>query len=328
MNSMKKTINMTASTHDTDRYKDKADLRDFYKSRGLDGLELMLFGDLSVPEKITAEEIIGIHLNYFTHWVDFWRGNDEALKKEYGSLENAYERFGGSDRSAIVDKFVKELDNAEKLNVEYVVFHVGDVKLAEVFTYKHECTDDEVITATCELINEILDGRNYSFYFLAENLWWAGFSFTSPDMTRKLMENIHYPKKGIMLDTGHLIHTNRKLRSQDEAVDYIHAMLDLHGELCGYIRGIHLNQSLSGEYVESILKSPPPEMETDPKKRYWQAGMHVYKIDYHHPFSTERITSVVDRISPLFLTHELITNDLAEHTKHLDIQLEALKNMR
>ena len=322
---MKKTINMTTSTHDTDRYKDTADLRAFYKDRDLEGIELMFIGNNNVPEKITANEIIGVHLSYFTYWVDFWRGDTDGMIKEYGSLEAAYERFGGSDRSAIVNKFVAELDNAEKLHAEYVVFHVGDVTLEGTFTYKHKYTEDEVNEATCELINEILKARNYSFYFLVENLWWAGFTFTNYDSTKKLLENINYEKKGIMLDTGHLLHTNRSLRTQDEAVDYIHEMLDLHGDLCGYIKGIHLNQTLSGEYVESIISVPPPKMEDDIKERYWQAGMHVYKIDNHQPFSTDKIKTVVERINPMFLTHELITNDLEQHIKHLDIQINAVK---
>lgn len=320
---MKTMINMTTSTHDTDRYNDINDLRAFYKDRNLDGLELMLFG-LEVPDKIPAEDIIGVHLSYYTHWVDFWRGNTDGLINEYGSLDKAYERFGGSDRSVIVDKFITELDNAQRLNAEYVVFHVGDVTLESTFTYKHAYTDAEVIESTCELINEILKDRDYSFYFLVENLWWAGFSFTSYDTTKMLLNGINYGKKGIMLDTGHLLHTNRSLRMQDEAVDYIHDMLDLHGDLCSYIKGIHLNQTLSGEYVESVLNSPLPKLSDDMRERYRQAVSHVYKIDNHQSFTTAKIRTVIDRIKPLFLTHELITNDLQEHIEHLDMQLAAL----
>lgn len=321
---MKKLINMTTSTHDTDRYKDIKELRDFYKNRNLDGLELMFFGGYDVPDKITKEDIIGIHLSYYTYWVDFWKNNIYGLINEYGSLENAYDRFGGIDRSAIIKKFSTELDNAEKLNAEYVVFHVGDVATESTFTYKHKYTDDEVIESTCELINEILKNKNYSFYFLIENLWWAGFNFTSYDTTKKLLDNINYDKKGIMLDTGHLLHTNRSLRTQDEAVDYIHQMLDLHDDLCSYIKGIHLNQTLSGEYVNNILNNPPPKLSNDVKERYWQASSHVYKIDSHQPFTTNKISTVINRINPLFLTHELITNDLQEHINHLDMQINAI----
>ena len=49
-----------------------------------------------------------------------------------------------------------------------------------------------------------------------------------------------------MLDTGHLIHTNTDIKTQQDAVDYINTVLDKHDELSSYIKGIHLNQSLSG----------------------------------------------------------------------------------
>lgn len=80
-----------------------------------------------------------------------------------------------------------------------------------------------------------------------ENLWWPGFTFTSPQMTQKLMDGIHYEKKGIMLDTGHLLHTNLDLRNQREGIAYIQKQLEEHGELCSWIKGIHLNQSLTGK---------------------------------------------------------------------------------
>ena len=42
---MKKIMNFTTSTYDTDRYKDNADLKAFYREMGFDGLELMRIGD-------------------------------------------------------------------------------------------------------------------------------------------------------------------------------------------------------------------------------------------------------------------------------------------
>ena len=41
---MKKLINMTVFNHDMDRFENQDALKDFYKSRGLDGLELQAEG--------------------------------------------------------------------------------------------------------------------------------------------------------------------------------------------------------------------------------------------------------------------------------------------
>ena len=78
-----------------------------------------------------------------------------------------------------------------------------------------------MVDAAAELINSLLDGKGYQFEFLMENLWWPGLTLTRPEITERLLSQVHYPRKGLMLDTGHLMHTNWELRSQEEAVDYI-----------------------------------------------------------------------------------------------------------
>ena len=58
-----------------------------------------------------------------------------------------------------------------------------------------------------------------------------------------------------MLDTGHFLHTNLDLKTQEEGVDYLNQMLDAHGDLVSYIKGIHLQQSLTGDYVKEWLST-------------------------------------------------------------------------
>ena len=43
-----------------------------------------------------------------------------------------------------------------------------------------------------------------------------------PKANRALISQVHYGKKGFMLDTGHYLHTNLDLQTQDEAVEYLH----------------------------------------------------------------------------------------------------------
>ncbi|MGN0578632.1 MAG: hypothetical protein ACI4J4_08430, partial [Ruminiclostridium sp.] len=56
-------INITTSSQDMDRFENAAHLRSFYKSKGIDGIELMPVGNTLIPEKITKEDINGIHLS-------------------------------------------------------------------------------------------------------------------------------------------------------------------------------------------------------------------------------------------------------------------------
>ena len=46
-----------------------------------------------------------------------------------------------------------------RLGAEYVVFHVSDVSMEECFTYRFSHTNNQVIDAALELINELLPGK-------------------------------------------------------------------------------------------------------------------------------------------------------------------------
>ena len=246
------------------------------------------------------------------------------LSKEYGSFEKVKEIFGGLDRSCILKRFREDLERARKLKARYVVFHVSDVSARELFTYQCRHTDEEVIDAAAELINLLLDGENYTFDFLMENLWWPGLTMTRPEMTKRLLSQVHYQKKGIMLDTGHLMHMNLELKTQDEAVDYILEKVAEHGNLASYIKGMHLNQSITGAYVKTLITKKdamPSDYEACSKACY----EHVFQIDQHLPFTTPKVQKLVETIKPEYLTHELMSYGRSEHEIKLVMQRAALK---
>ena len=115
--------------------------------------------------------------------------------------------------------------------------------------------------------------------FLMENLWWPGLTLTRPEITRRLLDKIHYPKKGIMLDTGHLMHTNLELAAQEEAVDYILDMVRAHSDMIPYMKGIHLNQSLTGQYVKDLLKKRDEMPKTHKERVSALSLIHILRSD-------------------------------------------------
>lgn len=159
-----------------------------------------------------------------------------------------------SDRQKLIEGYRRDLDYATRMGAEYVVFHVVQVDDEEGITYKLKHTDREVIEEAADFINELLDGQKYDFWFLMENLWWPGLTFLHPEDTQILLDRVHYEKKGFMLDTGHFLHTNLDLETQEEGVTYIQKMLDAHRNMISYIKGIHLQQSLTGAYVKKWLQ--------------------------------------------------------------------------
>lgn len=318
------TINITNTFMDMNRFNDRNALKHFYADKGIDGIELMLCGNQSISEKITCSDVIGIHLSFFPSWLDFWIGNRKALNREYGEEKIWREYYGGYEQTDLLKRWEQELEIAHRLNVKYVVFHVSESTLEECVTYRFRYTDEQVCFAAAEIINCLLKDKPYQFYFLAENLWWSGLTLTNPEVTQSFLDRIHYERKGIMLDTGHLIHTNNDIDTQEEALQYIRTVLQRNGELCRYIKGVHLNQSISGKYVKDII-AHPPKLALNYEDRLMQIYPHIFKIDYHKPFTADGVSDLIQEISPQFLTFELITNDNQEHEDALKQQLNALK---
>ncbi len=321
---MKQTINLTAMEDDLARFADRDALREFYKEKGLDGIELMLCGAEQLPDKIPPEDVLGIHLHACTSWLDFWNGNEEALDREYGAKTVWTEMYGGSELEALLLAWERELETAHRLGVSYVVFHVSECTLEECVTYRQCHTDEEICDAACQIINRLLDGKPYQFQFLCENLWWGGLTMTRPEIVERLMDGIRYEHKGIMLDTGHLMHTNNDLQTEEEGVAYIHRVLDRCGSLCRFIKGVHLHQSLTGAYVKDSL-AHPRLLTGSYEERFAQVYWHILQIDQHKPVTSAQAASVLSRLSPDFVTHELITRSQEEHENALRLQLKTLK---
>ena len=296
---MKITMNFSLEADDLGRYTDSTDLRRFYQSFGLSGLELMPLGE-DPAHLVEKDMIVGVHLRCITDWMDL-------------------------DKDMLIEHYRKDLDYARKVHAQYVVFHITQVSYAESLTYVMHHSNKEVVDAASAFINRLLDGQDYGFYFLMENLWWPGLTFEDPAVTRRLLDQVHYPKKGLMLDTGHFMSTNTDLRTSDDAVVYLNQMLDAHEDLIPMIRGIHLNQSLSGTYVKDYQKHMLTPAE-DPNELATQAFLHIFHIDMHQPFVADGIRELVQRIDPLYVTLEYISQNREEHARLLRQGINALRN--
>ncbi|MDK2866092.1 MAG: hypothetical protein PWP51_1580 [Clostridiales bacterium] len=318
---MKITTNITNTICDLERFADEGDVRQFCSTYQLDGFELLPYGENTLGV-VPPDLLVGIHLAFDNCWVDFWHGNEVGVFSEYDNWETAKQVLG-EDIESIIRRYKAQLDFAERMNAAYVVFHATDISTTETLTYQFDHSDQAVVDTCLTLINTILTDGEYSFYFLVENLWWAGFNLMDASLTAYLMDGIQYAKKGIMLDTGHLMHTNLEIASQAEGLAYINAVLDAHGSLCQYIKGIHLQQSLTGDYVKSLIANPPTITGTY-AERMMQVYPYVFKMDAHEPFTVKGVQALIERLSPEFLTYEFITTSREEHEDYLKRQIEAL----
>ena len=289
---MKTTMNFTTSPYDAERFSSSEDLRQFYTGFRLDGLELMPL-DPGLPLQITPDMVAGVHLCCPPDWME-------------------------SDPAALEASYRRDLEFARQMQAEYVVFHASQISEVEATTYHFSHTDTQVVDACCSLVNSLMDSQEYTFLFLLENQWWPGLTFLRPEIAGALLDGIHYPHTGFMLDTGHLMNTNQQLSTPDEAVDYIHNVLDKNECYLPYIHGIHLNQSLSGSYVQDYLKRPPfDRSKADADAWTCHVYEHIFQVDQHRPFVADGVRELVQRIDPAYVTYEYITHDRKELKKYL-----------
>jgi hypothetical protein len=226
--------------------------------------------------------------------------------------------FGGFSRDAMIETLKKNLRFARTYSPEYVVFHVSNVSLDQCVTRVAHYTDEEVVEAAIEVLNTLFRDSDDTFTLLLENLWWTGLKMDKPELTKRLLDGIEYKNKGVMLDLGHLLHTNTALRSLDEGVDYIHRILDCYDDL-GFIKGVHLHQTLSGEYAERIMRNPII-VEGTYFEKVMALQYHVFEIDNHKPFLSKRIGSVLERINPEYLILEFISETREELSRFITEQ--------
>jgi hypothetical protein len=319
---MKTLFNTTTCYEDTDRYADEADFRAF--AQEFDGAEVMEVG----PDErgiIPVDLTVGVHLGYYVTWYDFWRKNTAGLVEEYGSLEEAYKQMRGSDPQVIVDRFKRDMEFAHKMNAEYVVFHVSESGIYENYTFSYKHTDEEIVDAAAEILNEVFAEEDGSIALLMENQWQAGLTFLRPEIAQRLLDRVEYPNKGFMLDTGHLMHTNFDLATQEEALAYVNGIIDRNEAILPYVRGMHFHQSLTGEYCKRTQANPPALAESY-SDRYWQSFGHAFAVDGHQPWCTPGIGALVARVDPEYLVWEFISGTREEHQRLIDMQRAAFAN--
>ena len=323
---MRQSVNLPLCASTAAEYGGWEGLRRELQTLGLDGVE-GIWGGEDIPAGFPKDLLTGYHLTFFPDWLDFYRDDRAALTRKFGNTEAAYRFYGRRGPETLLELYRADLERARSLNARYVVFHVSDVSIEESYTYRWLHTDEEVIDASAEIINLLLRDMVPDFDFLVENQWWAGFTFTEPEKTARLVDSIAYARKGILLDTGHLMNSNPRIRTQADGLAYIHTMLKQHGELSRMIRGVHLHQSVSGRYVRSHT-GVLPELPADYVQQFAASYGHILQIDRHRPWTNAGVSALLEQIDPLFLTHELSAGTRAARFRAARRQMNTIKRGR
>lgn len=306
---MEKICNLIANKEFLKDWCSTEKLNAFCTDCGLDGFEVICAGDFAT--EIPQDKIKGLHLPFYNSWMDLYLGDTAALDAEYGGREIWQQFYGGSNFSGVYSLLEEQLQFAHSLGVKYVVLHVCEIGTTETLTGRFKYTDTQVIDAMCAIVNRLFKNKPYTFDLLLENLWWRGFTFTDSALTQRMLNGIEYKNKGIMLDTGHLMHTNKSLRSWQAAADYIVKMADNHRDILPFVKGVHLHGTLEGEFAQNFY-AQGVDIKEEYYQRFAQAYDYVLRVDAHRVFAHSSVKEVVNTLKPDYLVYEFAADTMEE----------------
>lgn len=118
------------------------------------------------------------------------------------------------------------------------------------------------------------------------------------------------------------MNTNFNIKDEKQGIQYILDTISNLGKTKSFIKGIHLNCSLPGEYVmEEIKKLSNCELIYDEIKE--SVPFHVMKVDMHKPFTDGYVN--IEFIKPEYVVYEFITRSLEEFEEYISIQNKTLE---
>ena len=286
----------------------------------LDGVEMFFYGAWN--GQLAKNKIVGAHLRFWPCWLDFWREDKKALREEFHTPEQVKLKFGGLTPNAWLQIWRENIRQAVEAGARYLVLHVSDVCLPDMYTWQFRHSDREVIQGTIELVNALQDVLPDDVTLLFENLWWPGLRLNDPLLLEDLLGGVKHQKCGIMLDTGHLMNTNQTIKNEEDGLRFVIKTVNRLGCLVGAIQGVHLSCSVSGDYVRALsgnpLSAPSP---IDVMK-------HVSHIDQHRPCTSALVEQLVELIQPQWLVHEFAYSSAAEWSGKVACQRNLLTNRR
>ena len=244
-------------------------------------------------------------MRFFPSWMELYLEDFNSLYEELKDEKYFKSLCGGHNKKELIEYYKRELKIAKELEVEYVVFHACNVKVTEAMTYDFKYSDKEVLNVVISIINEIFEDGEYNFKLLFENLWWSGLRLTNKEEVEYLLNGVKYKNVGFILDTGHMINNNRDIKNSKEGIEYIKKNIEKIGEYKNLIYGMHLNYSLSGEYVNRVIKENK-EKNLNIEEIMNNVYQHVGSIDYHDPFEDKEIIDVINSLPIEYLVFELI----------------------
>lgn len=281
----------------------QGDLDQRLNALGIEGFELFTLFEPVDLAYYHVPQVTSVHLPYAIDWHSAWEGRH--YDTDVGDVR--YFSFG-ADRDEMVANLKYAIDCAVPLNPAYGVLHAGNTDIRQVLARKHRDDGGVVLKDFAELVNRVV--AQYSngeppFKLAFENLWWEGLKLRSPDEWRILEDRLEFDNWGFTLDTGHMMNTCDGAYDEDSAIDSVLDIISRYPkDMTDRIGTVHLQLSTTAEY-RSTFKTEEFNENSDLSGIMERAYHHAGSIDQHRPYSSKRVTEIIDRIAPDYVTHEL-----------------------
>lgn len=293
---MKKLLSLSDDPWSVEKLGGPDAVREAIAKNAFDGIELVRWHD---PQPLPGVTVVGRHMPYWPTWLDFWRGDDASLMRQFGSTDNVRTYFSAASREDFVRQRRAELEEAEAMGAQYAVFHVCHSELEHCYNHAFTYTDEDIVRAFVEFINEVTAGLQTGPALLFENHWFPGLKLNERRLAELLMTEVHYPNKGFVLDTSHMM-LSSGVKTESEAVEMILRNIEGLGDMIENIRTVHLNSAEGAHPLDGKYNS-----EADFETRLMEAFQFVGSMDPHKPFQYDGIQRVLDAAEPEFLVYEL-----------------------
>ena len=188
-------------------YDREEDIEKTLRKLHLDGIENLIYGTepaLHPTDRIT----LGCHLAYWPDWMDFYLGKKDFYEKDFPTKQSLMDTFGGTTVEAWERRIRNNIRAALVEKPAYLVWHVADCSVEEIWTRRFRYSSREVLKAAAEVYSAVADEVPQTVQVLFENIFWPGLYTLEPEDVDYFFSCLPGKNVGIMLDTGHLMNTN------------------------------------------------------------------------------------------------------------------------
>ena len=208
----------------------------------------------------------------------------------------------------MVDNIRTSIEKASVLKPAYGVIHVGSANIDELFSETYSDSDNEVLFAFAELINEAVSTfpkGEPPFKLMFENQWWPGLRMLDGKNYKILKDKIEFENWGLCLDTGHLLVTTQRSRDELQAIDLLAEIFEKYPQdMLDDIGTIHLHVNTSADYIKNY-DEPKDFLKMSIGDRLKLGYGFVGGMDQHRPFSVKEVRRITDILKPDYVTHEM-----------------------